>query len=293
MDNDFVILTQSAQFYKPRNFFSNTNIKEILDVASGNKKKDTDYLINEYRISKQYNHISFTYSAQVFITERPVYFLDHDQYKDQIFAFIVLVEMDNYLVVFKKSCSPISGVINRYFIKVDYKSLAGTIRNSAHFQKLSVRNMTISNRALRAKTYEAEDLVGLFSTHAAGRSIPYYFKIKDKRITKSFTTKSSRITEYSSRKYLNQIIYWIYEQIKFIKLKPTNKFLSVFANPIDLQEVLNTTQPASILIETSLVLENLEEEEIDIFYTSKITNCKKKLSFREACVTKDRAVVSL
>ncbi|RUR23305.1 hypothetical protein [Legionella qingyii] len=168
----------------------------------------------------------------------------------------------------------------RYFINIDYLNLAGMITKSAHFQKLSVRNITVSNKALRARSYEAYDLVGLFSSHAAGRSVPYYFKVKDKGSLKSITTNSNRVTEYSPRKGLDQIVFWINEQIKSMKRSNTHEFLKVFAKPVDLKKVLLKTKPSGILIESSRLFEMLEEDCIEIFYTSKHTNKRSRITER-------------
>uniref|UniRef100_UPI000E1FCB33 hypothetical protein n=1 Tax=Legionella sainthelensi TaxID=28087 RepID=UPI000E1FCB33 len=225
-------------------------------------------------------NIPFTYSAKIFLTEKPVYFLEDKKYKDQIYAFILLIEINNFLVLLKKSCSSIKDTLKKYFINLDYLKLAGMITTSAHFQKLSVRNITVSNKALRARSYEAYDLTGLFSPHAAGRSIPYYFKVKDKGMIKAITTSSNRITEYSSRMGLDQIVFWINEQIKYIEKNNTNNFLKIFAKPIELKNVLKKTQPSAILIESTRLFEMLDEEGIEIFYTKKDTNIKSKISER-------------
>lgn len=285
MDDDFVKLTQSAQFYKPRNVnsFNDTTIREILDVATANKKENKDYIIDEFRINKQTYGITFIYSAKIFLTEKPVYFLEEREFMDQIYAFIIVIEINNFLVILKKSCSSIKDTLNRYFINLDYIKLAGMITKSAHFQKLSVRNMTVSDKALRVKSYEAHDLIGLFSSHAAGRSIPYYFKVKDKGCIKSITTNSNRITEYSSRKGLDQIILWINDQIKSIERGNINQFLKIFAKPIELKKVLEKTSPSAILIESTRLFEILDEDKIEIFYTKKDNNVKDKISERLKC----------
>ncbi|RUR21571.1 hypothetical protein [Legionella qingyii] len=113
MDDDFVKLTQSAQFYKPKdvNIFNNTTIKEILDVATENKKENTNYIVDEFRINKQTAGITYTYSAKIFLTEKPVYFLEESEYKDQIYAFIILIEINNFLVILKKSVSSIKDTL--------------------------------------------------------------------------------------------------------------------------------------------------------------------------------------
>ncbi|ARB91235.1 hypothetical protein [Legionella longbeachae] len=282
MDIDTVILSQSAQFYKPREgvFFNDLNIKEILDTASSNKKLEADFLIDKFRAAHRCNGINCKVSIRVFLTEKKVFFLDDSQLKDQIYAFIVLIEVNDYLVILKKSCSSFKTTLERYFRNIEYKKMVDMIGNTSSFKKLSLRNMSISNKALRSRSYEASDLIGVLSTHSAGSSIPYYFKIAEKGSVKSVTTSSSRVTEYSTRKTLDEIVFWANEQTKFLDQGRTNNFLKTFAKPIEIAQVLEISNPSAILIETDALFDALREEDSEIFHINKDSKVIAKITPR-------------
>lgn len=183
----------------------------------------------------------------------------------------MVLEIENYIAILKKSCASINNVIDRYLNRIDHFGMLTTFNDDdVEFQKLSLRNMTISERALRSRSFEAADLKGLLSTHAAGRSIPYYLKIRDRGKIKTITTNSARLVESESRKSIDSIALWVDEQIRLFSNPAANKpFLDSFARPIALSDVLSTASPKAILIESSALFNRLEREELPLNYKTK------------------------
>lgn len=178
-----------------------------------------------------------------------------------------MIEYGEYLAILKKSCANISDILNKNFTLVDSRDLTGTFDdNSVEFQKIALRNMTISDRAMRARSYEAADLKGLLSTHSAGRSIPYYMKLRQGSITKTISG-TGRLVESSQRKALDEIALWVKEQIKLIE-NPSgdNKFLDSFAEKIELRAVLDICEPTAILVEATPLYERIESDGLTLKY---------------------------
>lgn len=211
------------------------------------------------------------YSTRVFASKRPVYFIN-ERIEDIIYAFILVVEVDNHIAIFKKSCAKTHDATESNFDPIGGSLLTSTFDDDAvDFQKISLRNMTISDRALRARSYEAADLKGLLSTHAAGRSIPYYLKIRQGHQLKTISAHSARVVESSERKGVDEIALWVKDQIHLIQNPVANKvFLDSFAKFVELNQVLAVTSPAAILIESSLIYDHLIETGTPLKYkTSK------------------------
>lgn len=264
-------LTQSAQFYVPRSDTPlDTSISDLLASATSNRSDDSAYIIDEFRSQRETERLTYTVSIKAYITKRPVNFIEGNEYQDSIHALVALFEINNHLVVIRKSCAPFQDTIDRYFSKVPYSSFSKSIDPSARFQKLSLRNLTISDKAIRNKSFEAFDLNGVLSTHTAPWSIPYYLKVKDQNSTKSITTSSSRITEYSPRKKLDGIAIWANEQVsQFNSSTTSHEFLSSYAIPVELKDVLAITSPSAILIEAARLEQLLGDEEREIYLGTK------------------------
>jgi hypothetical protein len=189
---DRLELTKNVQFYdlktQPDNeerSITNDDILSILNAADDNIEPDSDYLINDFRVGRHLidADVNFIYSLCVFPTLRPVYFMGEveggENFYDTIYAFILVLEFDNSIAIIKKSCANISDRLEKDFNLITSHSLAGTFNDSdVSFQKISTRSMTNSDKAIRSRSFESSDLKGAFSTHAAGRSIPYYLKLR-------------------------------------------------------------------------------------------------------------------
>lgn len=259
---DRLKLTQNAQFFRADTEITDETISRILNSASSNKSATEDFIINETRIERTtpQDEVSYKYSVRVFPTSRPVYFLE-ENIKDKIYAYIIIIEIQNVLVILKKSCASFMDEATQDLKAVSGSDLSKTFNdNEVDFQKISLRNMTVSDRALRAKSYEAADLKGLLSTHAAGRSIPYFLKIRQGGAIKTISSNSGRLMESAERRGIDEIAKWASDQIDLLNGATPNKgFLESFAKRIELSEVLATTSPSSIFIESSMLYDLLQE----------------------------------
>ncbi len=269
-------LTKNAQFYKVQpEKLSDDFIYELLDLASENKDPDpkSDFIENEFRKEADFLDSPCKYSLRVFPTLKDVYFI-HDpegKFSDRIHAYILIVEIGEYVAVIKKSCSNIKSFMDENFELINQENLTKAIdENNVEFQKLSARNMTVSDKAIRARSYEAVNLNGLLSTHVTGRSIPYFFKTKSQDTIKTFNISSGRVVESSPRLGMENIIKWVDSQLSLIKSQTnTNEFLELFAIPVNLTDVLKVSKPSSILLEIGALDEKLNANEIDIKYKAK------------------------
>lgn len=287
-------LTKNAQFYILKNNDSlssidDSMIRNILNASDDNIEPEESSIINVFREQRSLinREIFYKYSIKVFPTIRPVYFIKNDESEvekrlhDRIHAFIIIFEFDNYISIIKKSCSNISEELDKNFDLVSNTMIAKTFNDSdVSFQKISLRNMTISDKAIRQRSYEASDLKGTFSTHAAGRSIPLFLKYRQGSTIKTISG-TGRLVESSHRCNFDEIALWVFEQLSLIKNGAGEKiFLDTFAKQKDIHEVLKDTIPNAILIESSTLYDQIIENDIEIKYTDK-NGIDVKLSKKE------------
>lgn len=266
-----LILTKNTRFYSPKEEITKSVIQRILYVATKNKTVGTKFKINILRKKRHTkSNIPYRFSLRIFSSSRPVYFLKNDNLKDQIYAFILIIEYDNYLTVFKKNCANISEELEKYFESINSNSLFRMIdEEKTNFQKISLKNMTISNNAIRTRSYEAFDLKGLLSTHSAGRAIPFYLQMRQGPRVKAISS-TGRLVESSERKSLDEIVDWVKEQIDLIKkqkkLKRSSKnsFLDSFAKIVNLKDVLKNCKPNAILIDSSSLHDKIMSSDLKL-----------------------------
>lgn len=262
-------LTKNVLFFKSDIPFTDNIISQICDLASDNKETNSTFIIDEFRLKqKTQNLVEYTISMKVFSTVRPVYFLDDDRYEDRIYAYIVLIEIDDYLVVLSKSCSTYLQYVKENFQLIDVNELSKLIGKNADFQKISLRNMTVSEKAIRNRSLESSDLKGTFSSHSAGRAVPSHLKVREQGQTKSISG-SGRFVESSPRQSIEEIVEWAYIQIQLIENANENEFLKIFAKKVSLDHVLSLCNPAALLIDISAIEDRIENGIISIKYERK------------------------
>lgn len=274
-------LTKNAQFYiakgdEPLPPIDDLFIRDILNASDDNIDPESSHILDEFRIQKQLidKDIPYLYSVRIFPTIRPVYFIGKNEGElglyDRIHAFIIIFEFENHIGIIKKSCSNISEKVEKNFDLITNTMIAETFNDSdVSFQRISLRNMTVSDKAIRQRSYEAPDLKGTFSTHAAGRSIPLFLKFRQGSTVKTISG-TGRLVESSHRINFDNIALWVYNQLSLIKDGGGEKdFLDAFAKQKKLHEVLEHTKPNAILIESSSLYDQLIEDDISIKYENK------------------------
>lgn len=287
LDESMLALTKNAYFYKSKD--KDIDHLEILNCASNNCQEGKEFLVNKLRENIEINGTSYFYSLRVFLSEKPAYFIDSQEsevkFSDIIHAYIILIEIDNFLVILSKSCSNISKIIDKKFELLSRLSNTSLFSEKAECQKLSLRNMTVSDKAIRSRAYEAANLNGVLSLHGAGRSIPSHVKVREGSNIISLSN-SGRVNELSQRVKFQDIISWAHNKIKILQDGKNNEFLEHFAKRLDLSEVIESgIEPSSILIETGKLFDAIENSSI-YFYRSDskkvyITNrLKRKLALR-------------
>lgn len=267
---DRLKLTKNAQFFRIGEGVSNEMIQDVLDAATENVAPDGELIIDKFReeIHVEKIDLNFIYSIKAYPSYRPVYFLD-DIYSDTIHAFILIIELGDYIAIFRKSCSSVFEVLENHFTLIGSGEFSSMFADeNVEIQKLALRNMTVSDRAMRSRSYEAASLKGLLSTHSAGRSIPYYYKLRQGAVTKSISG-TGRVVETSVREPLEEIGVWVKEQILQIESTNTSNFLDAFASKIELHEVLGVTAPNAILIECTSLFERIQKDNLGIKYKTK------------------------
>ncbi|HAV4996848.1 MULTISPECIES: hypothetical protein [Acinetobacter] len=271
-------LTKNVQFYKMNNCLDESVISDILNEATSNQEQDSDFILEAFRdIKITTENIEYKLTAKVFPTTRQVHFLNDDKIEDRIFAFIILVELDDYLVVMSKSCANFSQILKDKFELIQTQDLSKLLGNNAEFQKMAFRNMTVSDKAVRSRSYEAFNLKGTFSTHAAGRSIPSHIKVRDSGKIKSISG-TGRLVESSARQSIDDIVNWANFQIQMLTTADQNDFLTLFARKIQLKEVLEISQPSALLIDIYPITDGILDDTLKIKYEhvrKEIVNGKK------------------
>lgn len=258
-------ITLNGTFVRVSSDINDELIDKIISTARANE--DTGY--EPFLDLRRKEVDGAIVSAFVYYSERDAYFLTESYLYDRIASYIVVVEISsNEFAIFKKSCATLTPLLERNFSVVTYDELIKTFDDSrCMIQKLSTREMNISDKGVRARSYEASDLKGHMSPHAAGRAIPRFTQVRSKDDVRSISLTTGRINQLTDRVTVGSAAKWAREMFALMKkARVDNSFFSTFAHRVSLEAVLKEARPASILFERSAIEEHLSTEHIDLWY---------------------------
>jgi hypothetical protein len=258
-------ITLNGTFLRTSADVTDRDVEKIIEAARANEDEDYAPLLEVRRAV----HGNAKVSALAFYSTREAHFApEHDVY-DTIASYIVIIETGpRELAILKKSCATLTPLLEKDFEIASYDELLNTFDDSRSLiQKLSTREMNVSDKGLRARSYEAPDLKGHMSPYAAGRSIPRFTQVRSRSDVRSISLNTGRINQLTDRVSVQRAVEWCLTVFAQMSKPRVNKsFFSSFARRISLADVLRSARPASILFERSAIEEHLSEESIELWY---------------------------
>jgi len=95
----------------------------------------------------------------VFYERSPSFLTEEAGVRERIAGFILLVEHRDHIAIFKSKLDLPAGFATRYLGRVPAERVdLAVARQDAIFEKIRLRNMSVSKFAMRNKTFEADDL---------------------------------------------------------------------------------------------------------------------------------------
>ena len=209
------------------------------------------------------------WSAISFLYDRsPAFMLDEAGIHERVCGFVLLIEHRNYIAIFKSKLDVPAGFIARYLDRVPAERIDAAIANNdAIFQKIRLRNMSVSKHAMRNKTFEADDLQDVVGPAGASRYVPQAYAVRSGVEHYSATPSTGRIAQRSDRvDHLTLIGYAkaVIDELAASGLQPA-AFIRTFARAADLATISNVTQPTAFAVDVPGIAEALyENREIKI-----------------------------
>jgi hypothetical protein len=205
------------------------------------------------------------FSALCFAYDRPVSFLAETSGKvDRIHGFLLLVEKGTTVALLKTGLDVTAAFKKAHLAPLGRKRVERAIaRHDAVFEKLSLRNMTTSKLALRAKTLEARDLENAIAASSAGRFIPQGYRVRRDDGSYSATPSTGRIALRSDRADLDAAVAWVSEIVDLLddEVASSSTFITRFARPVELDQIDDGTVPTFFAVDTMALAEALWEAE--------------------------------
>ncbi|MDE6521915.1 MAG: hypothetical protein K2L17_03770 [Muribaculaceae bacterium] len=272
--NGFAI-NEGAYFYR-RNFdIDEREIKNIFATIRDNAHSHTNIveIIKEPIAFAEGRNALCT--LKVFLDKNVPSFLrtipEEFQKKEVLICYFLLIEIDEYLVLFTRHANGLSSFKNKHTPIMGNVLAGALISDNTVFTQMRMGNMSLNQFSLRNKSYESDDLSQSMPTHGAGRHILKTTRIQNDDETVTLGLSTSRVSKIGSeRKTIASLCEWADSIIRGIEAPydVTTSLMGHFSTPVRWKDYKDTLIPSYLLIDFHELMNHIERENLIVQYKS-------------------------
>lgn len=233
-------LSKNAQFFKLNKALTKKSIEDAFKEIS--KERVGNYLLNTPKIKHTTGSGNQAiYSIVSYKIEAEPSFLTGTSVKEQRYAYLLLIECDDALAILKKYVDSPEKYFSSFINDFDYEKFCHFHGNkNPEYERVTMKNMSISNAVIRSRSLEAKSLNGILPSNSSSRSIPSNFRMKVGEDSYTLTPSTSRVSHRDKKSEFDKLVDWIFEIKEEIKATTSqSEFLRNFASPICLKDIIN------------------------------------------------------
>ncbi|REG82151.1 hypothetical protein [Marinomonas pollencensis] len=180
------------------------------------------------------------YSIVSYKIEAEPSFLEGTSIKEQKYAYLLLIECDDALAILKKYVDSPEKIFSSFIDEFDYEKFCHFHGDKKpEYERVTMKNMSISNAVIRSRSLEAKSLNGIVSSNSSSRSIPSNFRMKVGADSYTLTPSTSRVSHRDKKSAFDGLVDWVVEIKEEIKATTNqSEFLRNFASPICLKDII-------------------------------------------------------
>lgn len=259
-----LLAAKAATFFASRKRLTNKAVTELFVTLRSNYGVATHDM---FRHTREANGTA-RWSAICFEYESPPSFLDATtNIKEMLCGYLLLVEYEQYIAVFSSRISLPSAFKSTYCVSVPVSRIEGAIATAdAVFQRMRMRNMSVSPYAMRNKTLEAGNLANVVAPGGGRRYAPQTYTVAVNGNFSTATPRTGRIGVRSLRVGVGELIDFAISTIDALRANPADvsAFIRSFARPMSLMEALSQTEPVTLAIDTNRLVDAVSGDEASI-----------------------------
>lgn len=164
------------------------------------------------------------------------------------FAYALIVEYDGYVAITRKLVAQLKDLKNE-LREVDYqKMVSAFITDETQYQRIGMKNLDMSDTAIRGKSLEAVNLEDSFSTTGANNFVLNQCRLMNGDGVVSLAMNSSKVNRLGDKDNFESYLEWVKNVVDSFKTcVDKQSLLTAFAESIDYDTVRESLIPATIL----------------------------------------------
>lgn len=249
--------SRSAVFLKSKKPLTKSHIEKIFKDVSQDRVGQCEESFVKRDVT---NPVQAKASFLVFKIKDPPSFLKNSDLLEYSYAFLLIIELRNHVVILKKHIHGLDKHLKNYCTKLDYEQIQYLFADQEpSYEKMSMAMMGISKSAILRRTLESTDLKGQVGSQSSRRSIPTNTTVKTKDHRHVLRPNSSSISKSDNKTSFTDLMSWANDICtELLKSNLRSDFLDSFAQPVKL-EIVKTKplKPSALLLNISELVETL------------------------------------
>lgn len=256
---DHLRVGKAANFYSLTRRLTNVAVDDLFRWTRASQPSASQNLL--YHRRERFD--GAVWSAISFLYDRPPSFLLEDAgVMERVCGFMLLVEYRDHVAVFKSRLDLSASFSTRYLGRVPAERIDVAIaRGDVVFEKIRLRNMSVSKLAMRNKTLEADDLRNAVGPAGASRYVPQGYTVRSGTDHYSATPSTGRIAQRSDR--VDHLTLVEYAKTVIAELVhgvgAPAPFIRTFAHAIDLANIERGARPTTFAVDVASLVDAIHE----------------------------------
>lgn len=249
---------KNIQLYEGAYFFRSVvplTKRFIKNDIFDNVEKDTPRLAEEIQVQEQL-HDGNTVFCSLLLFNKTVdsgilpSTIQNQALTERRIGYLVIVEIDDYIIVIKKNVSGISSWLNSLACIGGTELTSAMANTNSILSQAKLTNMSMNPNALRNRSYEGNDLANSMPLYGLNRNILKVARFKAGNNTTSINLGTARVNQFDKGN-IHDLCEWAYKVIDKID-HPNNlngTIFESFAQSVSWKSQKGNITPKSLLID--------------------------------------------
>jgi hypothetical protein len=263
-----LVLNENAYFYKRIKQIDDGFVVQLFQNVTQDKKTK-EIILNEIGTDYQVNGHKINYSLLIFNFEDKPTFIEPTIIipSELKYSYLLIIQYGNFVIISKRNISGLKELYERVE-EIDYYILSRLlVSNVTTFEKFNIKNMDISDTALRNKVLEALNLRNSLPIAVGNRYVLNSLRLNNKGERFSLSLNTSRINKLAEKIDFDELMKWIVNISKKIANFSAKKtYLDIFPIPIEYSIAIQSLTPVCILFALDELMKLFEDNRIKKIY---------------------------
>lgn len=261
---DDLLAPKTAVFFVVRKKLSNRAIADLFVTLRESyyvSTRDIFRYTREAVANARWSAICFSYESA------PSFLDPTTKVRETLCGYLLLIEYADHVAVLSSRLALPATFKTTYLSQVPISRVEGAIaKGDAVFQRMRMRNMSVSRYAMRNKTLEAPDLANVVGPNGSRRYAPQTYTVEVDGSVSTATPSTGRIGIRSARVVFDELREFAEDMIDALRADPgdVSAFIRSFARPITLADALAQSPPITMAIDTNRLVDAISGDDATI-----------------------------